>query len=115
MDNPNSPDRFVPWAETNHTRSIDTGSPTRSSPWRVRDMRRRIGARRFDFAREVAVMAIINRTPDSFFDKGSTFELDRAVMAAIQAVRDGADLVDVGAVPFGRGPAVSLDEEIDRV
>jgi dihydropteroate synthase len=78
-------------------------------------MRRRIGARRFDFAREVAVMAIINRTPDSFFDKGSTFELDRAVMAAIQAVRDGADLVDVGAVPFGRGPAVSLDEEIDRV
>ena len=27
-------------------------------------------------------MAIINRTPDSFFDKGSTFELDSAVAAA---------------------------------
>ena len=60
-------------------------------------------------------MAIINRTPDSFFDHGSTFELDKAVAAAIAAAGDGADLVDVGGVPFGRGPAVSLDEEINRV
>lgn len=76
---------------------------------------RRIGARTFDFSREVAVMAIINRTPDSFFDQGSTFELDKAVAAAIAAAGDGADFVDVGGVPFGRGPAVSLDEEIERV
>ena len=60
-------------------------------------------------------MAIINRTPDSFFDQGSTFELDKAVAAAIAAAGDGADFVDVGGVPFGRGPAVSLDEEIERV
>jgi len=60
-------------------------------------------------------MAIINRTPDSFFDKGSTFELDRAVNAAIAAVGDGADFVDVGGVPFGGGPAVSRDEELERV
>ena len=78
-------------------------------------MQRRIGARKFDFAREVAVMAIINRTPDSFFDNGSTFELDRSVNAAMAAVGDGADIVDVGGVPFGRGPAVSRDEELDRV
>ena len=78
-------------------------------------MQRRIGARTFDFAREVAVMAIINRTPDSFFDNGATFELDRAVSAAMAAVGDGADFVDVGGVPFGRGPAVSRDEELDRV
>jgi len=78
-------------------------------------MQRRIGARTFDFSREVAVMAIINRTPDSFFDNGSTFELDRAVNAAIAAVGDGADFVDVGGVPFGRGPIVSRDEELDRV
>src|SRR5213082_3122327 len=78
-------------------------------------MLRRIGARTFDFAREVAVMAIVNRTPDSFFDKGATFELGRAVNAAIAAVADGADIVDVGGVPFGRGPAVSLAEEIDRI
>ena len=79
------------------------------------DAKRRIGARTFDFSREVAVMAIINRTPDSFFDKGSTFELNKAVGAALTAVGDGADLVDVGGVPFGRGPAITLDEEIDRV
>ena len=60
-------------------------------------------------------MAIINRTPDSFFDNGATFELDRAITAAIAAAGDGADFVDVGGVPFGRGPAVSRDEEIDRV
>jgi dihydropteroate synthase len=76
---------------------------------------RRIGARSFDFDREVAVMAIVNRTPDSFFDQGSTFALDRAVAAALRAVEGGADWVDVGGVPFGRGPAVSLDEELDRI
>jgi dihydropteroate synthase len=78
-------------------------------------MQRRIGARAFDFSREVAVMAIINRTPDSFFDNGATFELDRAIDAAMAATGDGADFLDVGGVPFGRGPAVSRDEELDRV
>jgi dihydropteroate synthase len=76
---------------------------------------RLIGGKRFDFARQVAVMAIINRTPDSFFDEGRTFGLDAAVTAALAAVNDGADWVDVGGVPFGRGPAVSAQEELDRV
>ena len=78
-------------------------------------MQRRIGARTFDFDAQVAVMAVINRTPDSFYDKGSTFALDKAVSAALAAARDGADWVDIGGVPFGRGPAVSLDEELERV
>lgn len=63
----------------------------------------------------VAVMAVINRTPDSFYDRGATFALDRAVEAALRAVEDGADWVDIGGVPFGRGPAVSVAEEIARV
>lgn len=75
----------------------------------------RIGGRDFDFSRRVAVMAIVNRTPDSFFDEGSTFGLDKAVDAALRAARDGADMMDIGGVPFGRGPVVSLDEELDRV
>jgi dihydropteroate synthase len=70
---------------------------------------------RFDFSRKVAVMAIVNRTPDSFFDEGATFAFDDALAAAIAAVRDGADIVDVGGVPFGHGPAVSHEEEIGRV
>ena len=76
---------------------------------------RRIGRRVFDFDRQVAVMAVINRTPDSFYDKGATFGLDVAVAAALRAADDGADWVDIGGVPFGRGPAVSVAEEIDRV
>ncbi len=78
-------------------------------------MQRLIGGRTFDFDRDVAVMAVINRTPDSFFDKGATYALDLAVEAALRAVKDGADWVDIGGVPFGRGPVVTLEEEIDRV
>jgi len=76
---------------------------------------RQIGRRTFDFARRVAVMAVINRTPDSFHDRGATFALDAAVDAALRAVELGADWVDIGGVPFGRGPEVTTDEELDRV
>lgn len=75
----------------------------------------RIGQREFDFSRQIAVMAVINRTPDSFFDQGATFALDRAVEASLRAAEQGADWVDIGGVPFGRGPVVSTQEEIDRV
>ena len=69
----------------------------------------------FDFTRGVAVMGIVNRTPDSFYDAGSTFAFDRAVEAALGAAEAGAHIVDIGGVPFGRGPAVSVEEELDRV
>ncbi len=77
--------------------------------------RRLIGGRTFDFDREVAVMAIINRTPDSFYDQGATFALDASVAAAEQAIVDGADWIDIGGAKFAPGPAVSVQEEIDRV
>lgn len=76
---------------------------------------RRIGRRTFDFSRQVAVMAIVNRTPDSFFDQGATFALDRAVAAAVQAADDGADWVDIGGVPFAPGPELPGAEELERV
>jgi dihydropteroate synthase len=76
---------------------------------------RRIGARTFDFSRQVAVMAIVNRTPDSFFDQGATFALDRAVRAAVDAAEAGADWVDIGGVPFAPGPELSPADELDRV
>ncbi len=64
----------------------------------------------------IAVMAIINRTPDSFHDNGRTYVLDRAVAAVDAAVADGADWVDIGGVPFGaHGRDVSEEEELDRV
>lgn len=77
--------------------------------------RRTIGSRTFDFSREVAVMAIINRTPDSFYDRGATFALDAAVAAARKAIAEGADWVDIGGAKFAPGPAVPVSVEIDRV
>lgn len=77
--------------------------------------RRKIGHRVFDFSREVAVMAIINRTPDSFYDQGKTFALDLAIEATANAVASGADWVDIGGVRFGPGPEVTESEELDRV
>ncbi|MGO2520352.1 MAG: dihydropteroate synthase, partial [Microbacterium sp.] len=76
---------------------------------------RMIGRRQFDFNTQVAVMAVVNRTPDSFYDRGATFALDRAVEAALEAARLGADWVDIGGVPFGRGAPVTAGEEIDRI
>ncbi|GIF20772.1 dihydropteroate synthase [Paractinoplanes tereljensis] len=77
--------------------------------------KRIIGGREFDFARQVAVMAIVNRTPDSFHDRGSTFALEKALERVKQAADEGADWIDIGGVPFAPGPEVSAAEEIDRV
>lgn len=60
-------------------------------------------------------MGILNRTPDSFYDRGETFALDRLVARAEQLVADGADLLDVGGVKAGPGPEVGEAEELDRV
>jgi dihydropteroate synthase len=76
---------------------------------------RTIGRRAFDFSRQVAVMAVVNRTPDSFFDQGRTFALDAAVQAAVDAAEAGADWVDIGGVPFAPGPELSAADELDRV
>ena len=76
---------------------------------------RTIGARTFDFSRRVAVMAVVNRTPDSFFDQGRTFALDAAVAACFDAVGAGADWVDIGGAPFAPGAPIPAREEADRV
>jgi dihydropteroate synthase len=75
----------------------------------------RLGARTFDFAHELVVMAIVNRTPDSFFDRGATYGLDAALEHAAAQVRGGADIVDVGGVKAGPGAAVSAEEELARI
>jgi dihydropteroate synthase len=63
----------------------------------------------------VAVMAIVNRTPYSFFDRGRTYELDVAVDHALAQVDAGADIVDVGGVKAGPGQEVTVAEELERV
>jgi dihydropteroate synthase len=62
-----------------------------------------------------AIMAVVNRTPDSFYDRGATFGLAAAVDAAERAIAAGADIVDIGGVKAGPGAEVSPAEEIRRV
>nr|WP_225911013.1 dihydropteroate synthase [Dermacoccus sp. Tok2021] len=71
--------------------------------------------RRFD-ARQPAVMAIVNRTPDSFYAGNRHSDLDDALTALDTAVSEGADIIDVGGVRAGgEGAWVSAEEETDRV
>lgn len=93
--------------------TAEAGMGTRARPAAVADRPTRPRALRLD---RVAVMAVVNRTPDSFYDRGRTFALDAAVAAALGAVADGADWVDVGGVPFSPdAPPVTAAEELDRV
>jgi dihydropteroate synthase len=74
-----------------------------------------IGTRRYDLTTRSLVMGILNRTPDSFFDKGEFFALDATLRRAEQLVAQGADILDVGGVKAGPGPEVDCDEELARV
>ncbi len=61
------------------------------------------------------IMAVINRTPDSFVDHGATYEFRAALRAAGRAVSAGADIIDIGGVKAGPGAEVGVAEEIRRV
>lgn len=63
---------------------------------------------------ETVVMAIVNRTPDSFYDRGATFSDDAALAAVDRAVAEGAGIIDIGGVKAGPGTAVDAAEEIRR-
>ncbi len=74
----------------------------------------RLGSRTFG-PTDLLIMAIVNRTPDSFYDRGATFAEVAAIIAADKALDAGADIIDIGGVKAGTGPFVSVDEEVDRV
>jgi dihydropteroate synthase len=73
----------------------------------------RLGPRTFG-ADDLVVMAIINRTPDSFFDRGATYAADAALRAVERAVEEGAEIIDIGGVKAGPGSEVSPAEEIRK-
>jgi dihydropteroate synthase len=72
-----------------------------------------LGSRRFADD-ELVVMAIVNRTPDSFYDRGSTYAEDAAVARVAQVIADGAAIIDIGGVKAGYGEDVGVDEELRR-
>ncbi len=61
------------------------------------------------------VMAIVNRTPDSFYRPGNTWEEAAALDRVHEVIGEGADIVDVGGVPAKPGGEVTPVEEIKRV
>ena len=63
---------------------------------------------------DLLVMAIVNRTRDSFYDQGATWDEERALARVRQVVAEGADIVDVGGVKAGPGEAVDAAEEVRR-
>ena len=73
----------------------------------------RLGRRSFA-PRDLVVMAIVNRTPDSFFDRGATYDLGAALDRVDRVVEEGAAIVDIGGVKAGPGDDVDPREEIRR-
>ncbi|MFE0632362.1 dihydropteroate synthase [Streptomyces sp. NPDC058864] len=73
----------------------------------------RLGTREFG-EHEPVIMAIVNRTPDSFYDQGATFTDAPALERVGRAVAEGAAIIDVGGVKAGPGEEVSAEEEIRR-
>ncbi len=73
----------------------------------------RLGAHSFPPGR-MLVMAIVNRTPDSFFDKGETWAESAAMDRVHRVIAEGADLIDIGGVPAAPGQQVDISEEIRR-
>lgn len=59
-------------------------------------------------------MAIVNRTPDSFFRPGDTWDPSAAMERVHQVMAEGADIVDFGGVPAAPGADVDAAEEIRR-
>src|SRR5262245_27232504 len=90
-------------------RSFDFASSVRATSWRLR-------TRTLSFGKRPLVMGIVNVTPDSFSDGGRFLSADRAIEHAIQLVRDGADLLDIGGEstrPYSE--PVSEEDELARV
>ena len=58
------------------------------------------------------IMAIVNRTPDSFYDRGATFTDEAAKAAAHRVIEDGADVVILGGAGLA-GLAAKLKTMVD--
>ena len=73
----------------------------------------RLNRRTFE-PHQLLVMAIVNRTPDSFYQPGVTWDQAAAMDRVHAVVADGADIVDVGGVPARPGDEVDVREEVRR-
>ncbi len=63
---------------------------------------------------QLLIMAIVNRTPDSFYRPGITWDEGAALERVHAVISEGADIVDIGGVPAKPGTDVPVEEEIRR-
>ncbi len=62
------------------------------------------------------IMGVINVTPDSFSDGGKYLQTDKAVAQALQLIKQGAHIIDIGGESTRPGAkVVAIEEEIKRV
>jgi dihydropteroate synthase len=61
------------------------------------------------------MMAIVNRTPDSFYDRGATWAEDSAFDRVARVVDEGAEIVDIGGIKAAPGAEIDEAEERRRV
>jgi dihydropteroate synthase len=92
--------------------SLPDGAPAAGVPLVLRG--REVG-RRPDGSVRGVVMAIVNRTTDSFYAPARLADDDAAIDAAHRAWAEGAEILDVGGVRAGVGPQVGEAAEIERV
>lgn len=64
---------------------------------------------------DTLMMAIVNRTPDSFYDKGATWAEDAAYSRVALVVEQGAEIVDIGGIKAAPGVEIGPEEEKARV
>lgn len=75
----------------------------------------RLGETDLDFSKETIVMGILNVTPDSFSDGGRYSQTDAVLRRAIEMIKDGAKIIDIGGESTRPGHTpVSLEEELER-
>jgi len=64
---------------------------------------------------QTLMMAIVNRTPDSFYDRGATWAEDKAFERVATVVAQGAEIVDIGGIKAAPGVEIDAAEEKSRV
>jgi dihydropteroate synthase len=60
------------------------------------------------------IMGIVNRTPDSFYRPGLTWDESAAMDRTAAVIAEGADIIDIGGIPAAPGGLVDTAEEIRR-
>ena len=95
---------------------VDRVVPTLERPPAERYLPMTLRLRRHSFADDASLMmAIVNRTPDSFYDKGATWAEEKAFERVALVAAQGAEIVDIGGIKAAPGVEIGAAEEKARV